>query len=189
MRENFVRLLRKSRLLIPILTVVALLLCVCCGCDEDDEASYYDNMQSVVEKMEYGAEKAETAGNFALKVWYNAIHQVSDSQTNTYTKNKGSFVDFNEALDNLYSAKGFSKNISELDVNLSEVTALMKKLNNPQEEYKEAYSELKKLYLAYGNLLDLVINLDGSYNSVSEKMDTYIDDFLVAYHIVSLYID
>lgn len=189
MCEFFNSVRQKGKLLLPILMVVALLLCVCCGCEEDDEASYYDNMQSVVEKMGYGAEKAESAGKFALKVWYNAINQVSDSQTNTYTKNKGNFVDFNEALDNLYSAKGFSKDISELDVNLSEVTAMMKKLNNPPEEYKEAYSELKKLYLAYGNLLDLVICLDGSYNSVSKEMDTYIYDFLEAYHIVSLYID
>lgn len=189
MCDCIISMKRKSKRIIPILMVIALLLCICCGCDEDDEASYYDNMQSVVEKMGDGAEKAETAGNFALKVWYNAIHQVSDSQTNAYTKNKGSFVDFNEAIANLYSAKGFSKNISELDKNLSEVTALMKKLNNPPEEYKEAYSELKKLYLAYGKLLELVIDLDGSYNSVSDKMSTYINDFLAAYHIVSLYID
>ena len=101
---------------------------------------YYDNLETVTYKMLDGAAKAETAGNLIKSVWYNAIYEERDAETDKYTLKNGKFVDdFNDALSNLFSDEEYQKNILAIQNNQDEVISLMKQLNNPPREYEEAY--------------------------------------------------
>ena len=129
---------------------------------------YDDNLKTVTYKMLDGAVEAETAGNLILDVWYNAIHEERNSETDKYTMENGEFVsDFNDALYNLFSDEDFSISLSAISNNQDEVLELMKQLKNPPDEYTEAYSALKAFYENYLSLTNIVIRTDGSYNSFS----------------------
>ena len=60
-----------------------------------------------------GASEAESAGNLIKQVWYNAIYEEKDDDTDNYTRPEGSFVsDFNEALGNLFADSSFSSQMN-----------------------------------------------------------------------------
>ena len=55
-------------------------------------------METVSFTMIDGAAKAENAGNLIKNVWYNAIYEERNSETDQYTMKNGKFVDdFNDA--------------------------------------------------------------------------------------------
>lgn len=67
---------------------------------------YYGNLELATYTMLTGASEAESAGNLIKQVWYNAIYEEKDDDTDNYTRPEGSFVsDFNEALGNLFTDK------------------------------------------------------------------------------------
>lgn len=110
-------------------------------------AEYASNIELVSYTMLTGAAKAEDAGNLIKKVWYNAIYEERDSETDKYTRPKGYFVsDFNEALSTLFSDTDFQSSISNIEDNQDTVASLMKQLKNPPEEHEEAYGALKEFY-------------------------------------------
>lgn len=152
--------------------------------------TYYDNLETVTYKMLDGAAKAETAGNLIKSVWYNAIYEVRDAETDKYTMKNGKFVDdFNDALSNLFADENFMNSISEIELNQSNVTDLMKKLRNPPTQYEEAYSVLKNYYDNYLQMTKLVINPTGSLQTFSEDFNTYDTDTVNAYEKMKLYLD
>ena len=57
------------------------------------ELEYYSNMEKVSFTMLDGAAKAENAGNLIKNVWYNAIYEERNSETDQYTMKNGKFVD------------------------------------------------------------------------------------------------
>ena len=57
------------------------------------ELKYYSNMEKVSFTMIDGAAKAENAGNLIKSVWYNAIFEERNSETDKYTVKNGKFVD------------------------------------------------------------------------------------------------
>lgn len=151
---------------------------------------YYDNLETVTYKMLDGAAKAETAGNLIKSVWYNAIYEERDAETDKYTMKNGKFVDdFNDALSNLFADESFVNSLSEIELNQSEVTDLMKKLRNPPKQYEEAYSALKSYYDNYLQMTKLVINPTGSLQTFSEDFNTYDTDTVNAYEKMKLYLD
>lgn len=155
-----------------------------------NQAEYYSNMEVVTYTMLDGAAKAETAGNLVKSVWYNAIYEKRDDQTDKYTIVNGKFVDdFNDALDNLFADKNFIDSISEIELNQSEVTELMKKLKNPPRKYEEAYSVLTIYYDNYLKMTKSVISPTGSLNTFSEDFNTYDADTVNAYEKMKLYLD
>lgn len=155
-----------------------------------DEAAYYTNMETVSYTMLNGAADAETAGNLIKRVWYNAIYEERDTETDKYTMENGKFVDdFNDALTNLFSDNDFVKKISEIEMNQSEVTELMKKLKNPPKKYEEAYSVLKTYYDNYLKMTKMVIYPSGSFSSFSEDFNTYDTDTVNSYEAMKLYLD
>lgn len=86
------------------------------------ELKYYSNMETVSFTMLDGATKAEDAGNLIKSVWYNAIFEERNSETDKYTMKSGKFVDdFNDALSELFADESFSNSISEIVTNQSEV--------------------------------------------------------------------
>ena len=151
---------------------------------------YYSNMETVSFTMLDGAAKAETAGNLIKSVWYNAIYEKRDVETDKYTMKNGKFVDdFNDALSNLFADESFMNSISEIKLNQSNVTDLMKKLRNPPTQYEEAYSVLKNFYDNYLQMTTLVISPTGSLQTFSEDFNTYDTDTVNSYEKMKLYLD
>lgn len=154
------------------------------------QAEYYSNMENVCYTMLDGAAKAESAGNLINSVWYNAIYEQRDTETDKYTIINGEFVnDFNDALDNLFADEDFINSISEIELNQAEVTELMKKLKNPPKKYEEAYSLLKNYYNNYLKMTKSVISPTGSLKTFSEDFNTYDTDTVNAYEEIKLYLD
>ena len=137
-----------------------------------------------------GAAKAVNAGNLIKSVWYNAIYEERDAETDKYTMKNGEFVDdFNDALSNLFSDENFVNSISEIELNQSEVTDLMKKLKNPPKKYEEAYAVLKTYYDNYIKMTKSVISPTGSLQTFSEDFNTYDTDTVNSFEKMKLYLD
>lgn len=154
------------------------------------EIVYYVNMETVSYAMLDGAAKAENVGNLIKSVWYNAIYEERSGETDQYTMKDGMFVDdFNDALSELFVDEKFINSISEIELNQSEVTDLMKQLTNPPKKYEEAYSVLKEYYENYLKLTKIVINLTGSLNSFSEDFYTYDNSSVDAFDKMKLYLN
>lgn len=154
------------------------------------ETEYYSNMKSVSYTMLDGAAKAENAGNLIKSVWYNAIYEERDTETDKYTMKNGKFVDdFNDALSNLFADENFVNSISEIELNQSEVTGLIKKLKNPPKKYEEAYAVLKTYYDNYIKMTKSVISPTGSLQTFSEDFNTYDTDTVNSFEKMKLYLD
>lgn len=154
------------------------------------ETEYYSNMEYVSYTMLDEAAKAEKAGNLIKSVWYNAIYEERDTETDKYTMKNGKFVeDFNDALSNLYADKNFVNSISEIELNQSEVTDLIKKLKNPPKKYEEAYEVLKTYYDNYIKMTESVISPTGSLQTFSEDFNTYDTDTVNSFEKMKLYLD
>lgn len=73
---------------------------------------YSDNLNLATVTMLTGASDAESSANLIKQVWYNAIYEKRDDETDKYTRPKGYFVsDFNDALGNLYADSSFSSKV------------------------------------------------------------------------------
>ena len=154
------------------------------------ELQYYSNMETVFFTMLDGATKAENAGNLIKSVWYNAIYEERDNETDQYTMKNGKFVDdFNDALSGLFADENFSNRISEIETNQYEVADLMKQLQNPPKKYEEAYSVLKAYYDNYLKMTKIVISPTGSLNTFSEEFNTYDNNTADSYEKMKLYLD
>ena len=185
---------KKKQKGIIISVVVLALIAVCVFgfsiLQKAKEAEYYSNMECVSYTMLDGAAKAENAGNLIKSVWYNAIYEERDTETDKYTMKNGEFVDdFNDALSNLFADGNFINSISEIELNQSEVTGLMKKLKNPPKKYEEAYAVLKTYYDNYIKMTKSVISLDGSLQTFSEEFNTYDTDTVNSFEKMKLYLD
>lgn len=138
--------------------------------------NYGVNLENTVETMLSGAADAESCGNLIIKVWNNSIFEENDSETDKYTvKSRSStwmgynydFYDFNTALSNLFSDDDFSSKIDEIAENQETVSAMMKELQNPPEEWENAYNDLQDFYDAYLSLTNMAINPTGSLQTFS----------------------
>lgn len=82
---------------------------------------YSDNLNLATVTMLTGASDAESSANLIKQVWYNAIYEKRDDETDKYTRPKGYFVsDFNDALGNLYADSSFSSKVSSIEDNQDE---------------------------------------------------------------------
>lgn len=179
---------------IIIFAVIIALIAVCVFgfnfLQKANEFEYYSNMESVSYKMLDGAAKVENAGNLIKSVWYNAIYEERDTETDKYTMRNGKFVDdFNDALSNLFADENFVNSISEIELNQSEVTDLMKKLKKPPKKYEEAYAVLKTYYDNYIKMTKSVISPTGSLQTFSEDFNTYDSDTVNSFEKMKLYLD
>lgn len=176
-----------------ILSIIVIALIIVIGIDISQKAKeleYYSNMETVSFTMLDGVAKAENAGNLIKSVWYNAIYEKRDSETDQYTMKNEKFVDdFNDALSWLFEDENFINSISEIETNQSEVTNLMKRLKEPPKKYEEAYSVLKVYYGNYLKMTKIVISPFGSFNTFSEDFNTYDNNTVDSYEKMKLYLD
>ena len=184
---------KRTRLIVTLIVVAALIVVGVFGFavnKKAEAAKYYDNMESVSYLMLNGAADAEKAGNLIKSVWFNAIYEEKDSETDKYTIVNGRFVDdFNDALSNLFSDTDFIKKISNIQDNQDDVTALMKQLKNPPKEYEEAYGVLKTYYENYLKMTKMVINPTGSLQSFSDDFNDIDTETVNSFEKMKLYLD
>ncbi len=151
---------------------------------------YSDNLELAAVTMLTGASDAESSANLIKQVWYNAIFEEKDDKTDKYTCPEGYFVsDFNDALGNLYADSSFSSKISSIEDNQDAVNALMKKLKNPPDEYKDAYDAITDLYNAYISLTNCATDPSGSLQTYSSTFNDADTNTLNAYKAMELYLD
>lgn len=152
--------------------------------------SYGENLEVITYTMLSGASDAESCGNLIKQVWYNAIYEERDSETDPYTRPDGYFVsDFNEALQNLFSDESFTEQINSIEDNQATVQSLMKEMRNPPDEYEEAYDALSEMYDAYINLTNLVTNPSGSLQTFSTNFNDADSETVNCYNAMSLYLE
>lgn len=152
--------------------------------------SYAANIEKAASLMLEGAADAEECGNLVKSVWYNAIYEEWDSETDQYTRENGRFVDdFNDALANLFASSTYKLSKSKIEKNIEEVQALMKKLLNPPTEYSAAYDKLSELYDAYSAFTGCVLNPSGSLKSYTSTFNDADSAVLKCFKAVQLYFD
>lgn len=155
----------------------------------NNSAKYSKNLKSATTIMLLGASEAEDTGNLIKSVWYNTIYEEYDSKTDKYTRSKGYGFndDFNDSLSALFSDSDFTEKISNIESNQETVSSLMKKLQNPPEKYKEAYSAIKEYYNAYLDLTGLVTNPTGSLQTFSSNFNNADKETANCYESMKMY--
>lgn len=163
--------------------VIAILVCIVIGfgMKSSSRNSYVNNLKAAQAGMLVGGSGAEEVCNLTLDVWHNAIYKNRDASTDKYTRPKGFFVDFNEALGNLFSDSNMKELISILEDNEEDVMKIMKELQNPPKDLKDCYDTVLNLHKAYGSLIDLATNPSGNYNSYSSSKNEAVSDFMSEY--------
>ena len=103
----------------------------------DARATYIENLTLARSTMLTGAADAEGLCNLTKSVWYNTIHEESDSTTDAYTKSSysGNFhEDFNDSLNALYLDSDTLKSVGEIKANQEAVAEIMRNLQNPPDD-------------------------------------------------------
>lgn len=134
--------------------------------NQSNSNHYGESVAATIYTMLDGATDAEDAGNLIVKVWNNAIFDKANSETWKYTKG---VLDFNEALQNLFSDGEFLIKIESIKENQRQAKALMQSLNNPPKEYITIYADLMSCYDAYLELTNLVITPKGNLREYSSN--------------------
>lgn len=143
---------------------------------------YIDNLTSIRNTMLSGAADAEKLCTLTHDVWYNTIYEEFDFDTDQFTRNGTGFNDdFNDSLSALYSDESTKTAISEIESNRDLVDVMMKKLQNPTEEFSACYDSVDALYDAYCGLTNLATSPSGSLKSFTESYREYDNDFIKYY--------
>lgn len=194
----------KKRIIITVAVIVLAIVALLVGKNIKDKQTaerlaaeaakrsqeYASTLETASYTMLLGAGSAERACNLIKSVWYNAIFEERDSETDPYTRPYGYFVsDFNDALSNLFSDSSFSSLISTIETNQESTASLMKELRNPPEEYAEAYEAAKELYAAYKDLTNLATNPTGNLKTFSDNFASADTEAVNCYEALQMYID
>ena len=125
-----------------------------------------------------GSDKVYSLCRITKKVWYNAIYQVDDPETDPYTKVDGVFVeDFNDALHALYTDKAVSKDFETAISYRQEAEELYKQLMSPPEELRDLSEKIKETYLVYRKYMALALETEGTLKSFTEDFSQHQKDF------------
>ncbi|WP_102348431.1 zinc-ribbon domain-containing protein [Bacillus sp. Marseille-P3661] len=142
-------------------------------------AEYAENVDLLLIEMVASGAQAESLLNLTAKVWVNTIYEEEDFKTDQYTKKYGYFEDdFNVSLARLFADENTKKTIESIETSQDNVADLMKKLQNPPEDYQKAYETLSELYSVYQGVTDLAINPKGTLTSFNSNRNERIDKFM-----------
>ena len=157
---------------------------------EEQAKNYQSNLIEAYNNIISGASDTEDCGNLLLKVWRNSINKTADEETDKYTRPDGSYVsDFNDALQNLYNDTDFSAKVSSIKTNQDTVTSAMKTLQNPPEEFKDAYNAMITMYNKYVEFTNLITDPSGTYYSYQDNFNTIDSDMANAAKTTKLYLE
>lgn len=157
---------------------------------EQAKQQYHDDMQKQAHYMLSECADAESCGNKIQKVWHNSIMKTHDAETDPFTlDDNGEFYsDFNDALKKLFSNQAFATRITTLQTHQMDITSHIKDLNNPPDEYKDAYSHLTDFYNSYSKFVDLVTSPSGTYQTFTRDFSTYDSDTSAQWTSMQIYL-
>ena len=154
------------------------------------EEEYLKELQDVCGDMLVSSSVAINYCSDIKDVWYNAIFEISDEETDPYTKltpNSSFFYDFSIAVANYQYDDENYKVLDSITANKEKVVKAMKDLENPPSKYKGAYENLKEYYDVYLSVINLAISPSGSYQSFSEDIRNADNDIAKCYDKMSAY--
>ena len=171
------KLSKKWIIILSIIAVVVVIAGVAIGVIAHKHAveqEYAENLNMFASEVLYGSQDAETQCNLVMSVWHDAIF--SDTSNDDTKKFVSGAKDFNDALSKLYADEDFQATVDDLNSNKDSVDALMKKLKEPPEKYKDCYNAAVELYSKYSSFVNQAIDPSGSYNSYSEEVHSLDGD-------------
>lgn len=196
---NLPKAKKSAKKVIIILSIVIALIVTGIGAffvikgeqDKIASSNYFENLELATITMLDGASKAESTCNLIKSVWYNTIYEEYDVTTDKYTCSNGFGFnsDFNDSINALFSDSGFIVDIEYIKSNQDKVAKLMKELQNPPDEYEEAYEALKEFYDAYLDLTGLAVNPSGSLQSYSSDFHDADTETLNCYKAMQIYVE
>lgn len=101
----------------------------------------------------------------------------------------GRFVDFNDALANLFADEEFADQIAKLEASRESISDTMKSLKNPPNKYKEAYAVLKEYHDQYAEFVILVSSPSGSLLSFTDDFNACDEELIRLYREMKQYLD
>ena len=170
----------KKYMIISIIAIFSIIVGFI-GLKNSSEEKYLTNLKSAYDTMLIGAAEAEEAASLIRRVWYNAIFEINDAETDKYTRDNsydGFVDDFNDALSKLFSDSEFKAKLLIIETNQEDVAKLMKELQDPPEKYLEAYQATKEFYAAYTTLTNLAINPSGNIYTYTSNFNNADDEAL-----------
>lgn len=164
-------ILKKPKLLIPIIAVIAA-LGIATGVIIRNNI-YYKKLSYTFERLESANEHAENAGELLGSVWQNTIYRESNPATDQYTKSESNGRYFNDDFnDSLAAFRGEKAGVEkDIDYMLCEsflivFDAYSKDIKNPPSKYKEVHEAVLQYRDSVQSLTELVVEQGGySYNS------------------------
>ena len=176
--------------IVVILAIVGIKTVVDANAQQRMASEYKSVFSEAASSMLSGAVAAETASGMIHDVWYNTIYEKSDSKTDEYTKRSGSRFndDFNTSLSNYMSSNSYKTLKATIVDNQRDVQERMKELQNPPDEYKDAYEAIKELYDAYTEIVNCAVNPSGNLSSYTQSFNKADSTFSNKYDAVKLYL-
>ncbi len=92
-------------------------------------------------------------------------------------------------MDNLFNDANFIAQLDAIESDRDDAQAWMKMLQNPPQEFLNAYEDAKNLYNSYMRLTDLALSPSGSLNTYTNSYSEIDAEFIGYYNIMELYFD
>lgn len=89
----------------------------------------------------------------------------------------------------MYNDTDFSAKVSSIKTNQDTVTSAMKTLQNPPEEFKDAYNAMITMYNKYVEFTNLITDPSGTYYSYQDNFNTIDSDMANAAKTTKLYLE
>lgn len=173
----------KKILIISICIILAVVLLLVRLYKTGSEQSYLNNMRNACSEMNKGVSYARNVGGLMIDVWGNSIWNKKDSSTDKYTTG---INDFNDALKNYYEDEEIQQKCDDIGKNRDKVFNYMKQLKNPPKKYEDEYKDLKEYYEAYCEIVNIALDPNGSYNSISEQYNEVKTKCITLYDKIGL---
>lgn len=140
----------------------------------DRELNYSNTLYNYAQTVAETSAETEDACNLIVKVWHDAIFEVTDDEeTSKYVKGA---ADFDEALANLYADADFINKLTGIQEGVNTTDGYMSALKNPPKKYESLYEDAVDLYAEFSIFTNMALNSTGSYNSFTEKFQETDDE-------------
>ncbi len=150
--------------------------------DEYAILEYKENLISASNRMSTCEFYAEYLIGDIYTAWHNAVFSKYDKY------NKGNY-DFNAAIQAYYKDPSNAESIKNYKtINIAELDSLIKKLQNPPEEYKEAYNAFINAYGTFSRVYELAIMATGTLKTYSEQSNELFNTFATQYGVLKAHL-
>lgn len=167
---------RKIVIGVAVITVLALIAYgIITSINLKRSKDYSENISSTVVLMLANASKCESMCSTISTTWRNAIFDDYDKY------NKG-YLDFNQALQNLFADSNIKNEIETIKNNDVTIAESVKSLQNPPSQFKELYNDMLELYGDYQGLVSQATNPSGSLQSYNSDVNNKISEFMKNYN-------